>query len=299
MKILLHRRAGGLGDVLCTLPAVGGLREKFPRARITYALDPYFVPLLEGNPDVDFVLEIDNRIGRRGLRQLQKKFDGVYDLYCPAGEYERRVRWKVEKSRIENFVEFVDAWPASFLPFYQIKRKEARWARDWLKANDLDGRALVGMQWKTARVTKDYPFLREVAGAFLKEGLGVLLLVKDRIEQLPDGAVVAAGFGLREVGALIGECDLLTGADSGLLHFAASVGTPALGLFGPTNPETTLRFYPLSDFLWQLEAAKEVGCQMPCYYASERGFKCLGVGRCMQAIWPESVVKRALEMLGI
>lgn len=285
--------------MLCTLPALRGLREKYSRARITYALDPYFAPLLEGNPDVDFVLGLDNRIGRRGLRQLQKKFDRVYDLYCPAGEYERRVRWKVEKSRIENFVEFVDARPTSFLPFYEIKTKEAWWARNWLKANDLNERALVGMQWKSARVTKDYPFFSEVAGALLREGLGTLLLVKEKIEELPDGAVVAGGLGLREVGALIGECSLLIGADSGLLHFAAAVGTPALGLFGPTNPETTLRFYPFADFLWHLEVAKEVGCDMPCYYASERGFKCLGVGRCMQAISPERIVKRALEMLAI
>ncbi|KPJ57899.1 MAG: hypothetical protein AMS15_09485 [Planctomycetes bacterium DG_23] len=124
-----------------------------------------------------------------------------------------------------------------------------------------------------------------------------MIFARDRIEDLPEGAAVAEDLSLREVGALMGECSLLIGADSGLVHFAAAVETPALGLFGPTNPQTTLRFYPLADLLWRPEVGEEVGCGMPCYYASERGFRCFGVGRCMLSISPASVVKRALEML--
>jgi ADP-heptose:LPS heptosyltransferase len=35
--------------------------------------------------------------------------------------------------------------------------------------------------------------------------------------------------------ALLGLCDLVVSADSPLLHLAAAVGTPAVGLFGPTS----------------------------------------------------------------
>ncbi len=40
---------------------------------------------------------------------------------------------------------------------------------------------------------------------------------------------------LRVVAAVLARCDLLVGGDTPLLHIAAAVGTPAVGLFGPTD----------------------------------------------------------------
>jgi ADP-heptose:LPS heptosyltransferase len=41
--------------------------------------------------------------------------------------------------------------------------------------------------------------------------------------------------GLEEVAGVLERCDLLVGGDSPLLHLAAAVGTPSVGLFGPTD----------------------------------------------------------------
>jgi ADP-heptose:LPS heptosyltransferase len=48
------------------------------------------------------------------------------------------------------------------------------------------------------------------------------------------------GFGvgelsLLEVSALLTRCDLLVSVDSGVMHLGSAVGTPVLGLFGPTD----------------------------------------------------------------
>ncbi len=43
--------------------------------------------------------------------------------------------------------------------------------------------------------------------------------------------------GLREMGALLALCDVAVGIDTGPLHLAAALGTPWVGLFGPTNPD--------------------------------------------------------------
>lgn len=40
---------------------------------------------------------------------------------------------------------------------------------------------------------------------------------------------------LAELAALLKSCDLLIGADSGVLHMAAAVGTPVVAVFGPSN----------------------------------------------------------------
>jgi heptosyltransferase II len=41
--------------------------------------------------------------------------------------------------------------------------------------------------------------------------------------------------GLMGMAALLGHCDLVVSGDSPLLHLAAAVGTPTVGLFGPTD----------------------------------------------------------------
>jgi len=43
-------------------------------------------------------------------------------------------------------------------------------------------------------------------------------------------------FSLRETGAILKISDLFIGNDSGLAHYASSVGTPTISLFGSTNP---------------------------------------------------------------
>jgi lipopolysaccharide heptosyltransferase II len=51
------------------------------------------------------------------------------------------------------------------------------------------------------------------------------------------GAVLAPGMTLKEMGALLSLCGLVVANDSGPMHIAAAVGTPTVGIFGPTNPK--------------------------------------------------------------
>ncbi len=42
---------------------------------------------------------------------------------------------------------------------------------------------------------------------------------------------------LRQLGALLKRCSFVVSNDSGPMHIAAAVGTPVLGIYGPTNPD--------------------------------------------------------------
>ena len=42
---------------------------------------------------------------------------------------------------------------------------------------------------------------------------------------------------LPQLGALVAAAQLFVGADTGPLHLAAAMGTPCVGLYGPTRPE--------------------------------------------------------------
>jgi ADP-heptose:LPS heptosyltransferase len=41
---------------------------------------------------------------------------------------------------------------------------------------------------------------------------------------------------LLELAALLERCSLMVSNDSGPMHIAAAMGTPVVGIFGPTNP---------------------------------------------------------------
>ena len=41
---------------------------------------------------------------------------------------------------------------------------------------------------------------------------------------------------IRRFAALVGACDVFVGNDAGPLHVAAAVGTPSVGVFGPSSP---------------------------------------------------------------
>ena len=55
---ILVVRLGAMGDIVHALPAVARLKCSFPRARITWAVESRWAPLLEGNPYVDSVLPL-------------------------------------------------------------------------------------------------------------------------------------------------------------------------------------------------------------------------------------------------
>ena len=54
MKILVIRR-DNIGDLVCTTPLFGALRQHYPHARIDALVNSYNGPVLAGNPDLDHV----------------------------------------------------------------------------------------------------------------------------------------------------------------------------------------------------------------------------------------------------
>jgi heptosyltransferase-1 len=85
-------KPSALGDIIHSLPVLTALRQRFPRAHITWVVNRGYEPLLRGHPDLDATLAFDRgrrRLGladtalyyARFLRQLRRrKFDLVVDL---------------------------------------------------------------------------------------------------------------------------------------------------------------------------------------------------------------------------
>jgi heptosyltransferase-2 len=77
--------------------------------------------------------------------------------------------------------------------------------------------------------------------------------------------------------------------DSGLMHIAAALGTPTMGIFGPTSP---LLWGPLNGLAATVQTATVLACQ-PCH----RTVCTMNDHRCMRDIPASDVVAIAVRAL--
>ncbi len=81
---------------------------------------------------------------------------------------------------------------------------------------------------------------------------------------------------LRNAVLALAAADAALSNDSGLLHVAAAVGTPSIGIFGPTSP---WHWAPLNKLAAVIETDTALACR-PCHKPTCR----LGHHRCMRDI---------------
>ena len=70
---------------------------------------------------------------------------------------------------------------------------------------------------------------------------------------------------IKETAALIEQCDLFLGNDSGPMHIAATVGTPVVAVFGPSNIAAWGPYTPRGEKSPHTVVARDLPC-MPCFY---------------------------------
>lgn len=100
---------------------------------------------------------------------------------------------------------------------------------------------------------------RHDAHVLLVGGSTDVALSEEVAALIPRGATVVAGrTSLKETGALIEMSALFIGNDSCPLHIAAAVGTPAVGVFGPSNVE---QFKPIGKRSYR---QRIVHSNLPC-----------------------------------
>lgn len=100
---------------------------------------------------------------------------------------------------------------------------------------------------------------------------------------------------LVETAAVLERCLLLVGNDSSPLHLAAAVGTPVVGIYGPSNPE---QFAPVTE---RGEIVRSGRHCSPCFhFTGTQAFwehpVCLRA-RCLEEVAPETVVAAAEQVV--
>ena len=145
---------------------------------------------------------------------------------------------------------------------------------------------------KFAATLRDYSKIRPEA-RWVLFGVEADRVLCDRIEQLAGlkALNLAGQTSLRQLMALLNQCQVLITNDTGPMHLAAAVGARVVVPFGSTSPTLTGPGLP-GERGHQLIVA-EVGCS-PCFRRT-----CPIDFRCMNSITPEQVIdgiKRAVEV---
>lgn len=325
---ILVIRYSALGDVVLATSVLAPLRRLFPAARVEWVTSPAYAPLLEGLPELAAVHRLA-KAGPDGPAALRARLAGRFDLAIDLQEKVKSawLAWAAAPRRLffhrrspaealwallgrdrpnvrghataQYAAVLAPLGPAAPGPLRVALSDGARAAAAAALAAAGD-RPLValapGATWATKRWAPER--FAAVGEALHEAGYGLVLCAG------PGDAAAVAAFRaacrapvaadltpLRVEGmaAALARVRLLVACDSGPVHLAGAVGTPALALYGPTS---AVRWGPGS-------AGRALSLGLACQPCSNHGGKAcpLGHHRCMVDLQPAQVLAAARELL--
>lgn len=258
---ILYITSTYLGDAILSTGLLHTLTQKYPHAKITLACGKVPAPLFEKMPQLaQLIILTKKKLGLHWIllffRCFFKKWDLVIDLRGTALSYflwaRARKIWQSQPINQQKSTQIAQLMGLKKTPFNHI------WldAKDIQKSDDLLPPSFTyialapGANWDKKRwplehfktlalLLKESPNFSSTPLKFAFFGsTGEYTYLKPLIKALSPNSIDLVGtLSLREVAACLKRCTLFVGNDSGLSHLSATVGTPTLTIFGPTNWE--------------------------------------------------------------
>jgi heptosyltransferase-2 len=167
----------------------------------------------------------------------------------------------------------------------------------WRQATDLGTAPAVALAPGSVGASKRWAYYAEAARLLAQQGLDVWVVGGPGEKALAAEIVASGGPRVRDLtgtdlrnGILaIAAASVAISNDSGLMHIAAAIGTPTMGIFGPTSP---YHWAPLNGLAATIQTKTIVPCQ-PCH----RPVCTQNDHRCMRDIPAADVVAAAHRVL--
>jgi ADP-heptose:LPS heptosyltransferase len=251
-------RALGLGDLLTSVPALRGLRRRYPAARLTLAAPDRYRELAMMTGAIDDVLPTA-RLG--DVRPLPGPPALAVNLHgCGPQSIDHLLAWRPQTV----ITHCHECHPALAGPPWRAELHEMHrwcelleWAGIHCEPNDVTlprpaivndrigavvihpGASAPARQWPPDRFAAVAAALRDDGHEIVITGLsGEFGLAHEvaRAARLPRTAVVAGLLDLPALTALISDSRMVICGDTGVGHLAAATNTASVVLFGPTAP---------------------------------------------------------------
>jgi|GEM_PF-1535444 len=260
-KRLLVWRTGGIGDLCFIQPNLRFLKEKYPTCEIRFACGPQYQSMVDNWDCVDRVLDLPFELKELMEADYHVLFEGVIERCTEAhreNAYNLFTRWmglnlpperliplNVSKPpRLDACIEALSSWGVQPNKFALIQLRASSPIRSprpelWKKVTD----ALTSKGIKV--VITDSPGKAKMIDSFIEN-----VNDKDMVFNFSPHSIT-----LDYTIALTSLAQIVIGTDSALMHLAESVGTKALGIFGPFPGEIRLTTYRKADW---------INCEAPC-----------------------------------
>lgn len=265
---ILVVRGGAIGDFICTLPAIGALRERWPDAHLEILGYPHIIELAHGRHYADAVRSIEaramagffipNAIVEPGLRDYFASFNLVISyLFDPDEVFAGNVRACGVKQFIagspkpsarhatEHYCQPLESLAITVnnpCPRVYPNEADRRFGEKFAP-----GTGWVAIHPGSGSEKKNWPvekFASLARWLVDEQGMRLLLVQGEADEKVagkflplvaPRPVAITTGLKLVELAGLLERCALFAGNDSGITHLAAAVGTPTVALFGPAS----------------------------------------------------------------
>lgn len=263
-KTILIRRKGAMGDVLLTTPIIRELKKKFSGSILVYETD--CPDVLKNNPYVD-----------RTEKYVSKPDE--YDIVLDP-RYEK----EMDKNAIDTMARQCDVTLSNKKLEIYLTDDQINWAKNKIDANKRCIAFHTGRAWKSKEWQIDK--FRQVIKHYVDNGYNIIE-TGNRDTRHTGLGMDFRGCSIKQTAALIKECCVFVGIDSGCAHLAKAVGTPACVIYGsvdPSSPRSDAIEYPVK--IEDLEckncrgrtSAEWVECDKPEVY-------------CLTRITPEMVIE--------
>jgi len=326
---ILVIKPGAIGDLLQLTPAIRALHEKYPQARISILVSSAATAtLFQHNPLVHEAIVFDKRGAHRSLSSLAKLwlrlFRTRYDLvvnfqrsnlkawFLVSAAFPCRVLvyHKARGRTIHAVLNHIETLaPLGIDPSTVDQHLEfdpgadaAQFAADLFSSSGLAGKPVVALNpgasnrikcWSPQRFARlgDRLVAERGAGVVLVGGADERDLAEAIVSRMKSPALDLVGrTTLLQLGAVLQRCTTIVTGDTGPLHMATAVGTPAVALFGAINPDRT---GPVGEG-HRVIRHPEVPC-VPCV-----ADRCVNpvIMECMKKITVEEVFREVERMIG-
>jgi len=288
---ILFITSNRVGDAVLSTGLLAWLVEHNPGAQFTIACGPYAAGLFRAVPVLERLIVLEKKSWNRHWLELWKECAGTrWDLIVDLRNSIVSRLLRAEKRAIlssntgkhkvvENGAVLGLNPPPS--PHIWLDASAEKQAAQLLPAT----RPLLALGPSANWPCKQWPIERfaHLANTLTAEngplaGASVLVIadahereqIAPLLQALPqDKRVDITGYDLLTVADCLKQCSLFVGNDSGLMHVAAAIGTPTLGLFGPGYEEIYGPWGPRCAYVRTPESREELLARLPNLAARE------------------------------
>jgi lipopolysaccharide heptosyltransferase II len=282
IRRILFIRIDRIGDLVLSTPALRAIKDVYPLSELTVLASSANAPVIDPNPHADRILVFHPDGGwKEWFGTIKRLRAGAYDLAVDPYQgyalktaiitflsgaklrigyesYGRGIFYNVAVMECKEPHHLVDVVlnalkpigidTANRSPEMFITNEEKKLAQDWLEANRLGLKPIIGVHPGAFYPTQRWPskyfseLIRSIQingehDVIVFGGPGDTVIVDEILSGLDHNPQICTGSDLRRFAAILSRCSILICNNSGPLHIASALGIPTISFMGPTVKE--------------------------------------------------------------